>query len=44
MTNALAGGCPLTAGVAMPATAVVVVSLLVGGLLAGVSLTGHATG
>lgn len=44
MTNTLAGGRPLTAGVAMLATAVAVVSLLVGGLLAAVSLTGHVFG
>lgn len=39
-----AGGRPLTAGVAMLATAVAVNSLLVGGLLAAVSLTGHVFG
>ncbi|MFF3448775.1 hypothetical protein ACFYXJ_16770 [Streptomyces sp. NPDC002667] len=39
-----AGGRPLTAGVAMLATAVAVVSVLVGGLLAAVALTGHAFG
>ncbi|MFE2537950.1 hypothetical protein [Streptomyces sp. NPDC059371] len=39
-----AGGRPLTAGVAMLATAVAVVSVLVGGLLAAVALTGHVFG
>ncbi|MFI0961158.1 hypothetical protein ACH4S8_07075 [Streptomyces sp. NPDC021080] len=38
------GGRPLTAGVAMLAVAVAVVSLLVGGLLAAVALTGHVFG
>ncbi|MFB6938134.1 hypothetical protein PGH47_40475 [Streptomyces sp. HUAS 31] len=42
--RAAAGGRPLTAGVAMLATAVAVNSLLVGGLLAAVSLTGHVFG
>ncbi|WP_327406642.1 hypothetical protein OG194_45750 [Streptomyces sp. NBC_01288] len=44
MTKTLVGGRPLTAGVAMLATAVAVVSLLIGGLLAAVSLTGHVFG
>ncbi|WP_328685694.1 hypothetical protein [Streptomyces sp. NBC_00343] len=48
MTNAPAapptGGRPLTAGIAMLATAVAVVSLLVGGLLTVVSPTGHVFG
>ncbi|WP_328456457.1 hypothetical protein OG780_39445 [Streptomyces sp. NBC_00386] len=39
-----AGGRALTAGVAMLATAVAVVSVLVGGLLAAVALTGHVFG
>lgn len=39
-----AGGRPLTAGVVMLATAVAVVSVLVGGLLAAVALTGHVFG
>ncbi|MFF3419276.1 hypothetical protein ACFYW9_32025 [Streptomyces sp. NPDC002698] len=39
-----AGGRPLTAGVAMLATAVAVVGVLVGGLLAAVALTGHVFG
>lgn len=43
-TSLAAGGRPLTAGVAMLATAVAVVSLLVGGLLAAVALTGHVFG
>ncbi|MFE9808881.1 hypothetical protein [Streptomyces sp. NPDC005548] len=38
------GGRPLTAGVAMLATAVAVVSVLVGGLLMAVGLTGHVFG
>ncbi|MGW7609009.1 hypothetical protein ACWGKW_17405 [Streptomyces sp. NPDC054766] len=38
------GGRPLTPGVAMLATAVGVVSVLVGGLLAAVALTGHVFG
>ncbi|MFJ4367653.1 hypothetical protein ACIP4S_26270 [Streptomyces chartreusis] len=42
--RAAAGGRPLTAGVAMLATAVAVNSLLVGGLLTAVSLTGHVFG
>ncbi|MPY37907.1 hypothetical protein FNH09_43880 [Streptomyces adustus] len=37
-------GRPLTAGVAVLATAVAVISVLVGGLLAAVSLTGHVLG
>ncbi|MFD4876243.1 hypothetical protein ACFWOB_23170 [Streptomyces sp. NPDC058420] len=44
MTNASEGGRPLTAGVAILATTVAVVSLLVGGLLTAVSLTGHVFG
>ncbi|MET8856580.1 hypothetical protein [Streptomyces sp. NPDC004579] len=39
-----ADGRPLTAGVAMLATAVAVVGVLVGGLLAAVALTGHVFG
>ncbi|MGW6789352.1 hypothetical protein [Streptomyces chartreusis] len=42
--RAAARGRPLTAGVAMLATAVAVNSLLVGGLLTAVSLTGHVFG
>ncbi|MER5939537.1 hypothetical protein ABT121_19700 [Streptomyces sp. NPDC001928] len=42
--HAASGGRPLTAGVAMLATAVAVTSLLVGGLLAAVSLTGQVFG
>ncbi|MFD9465664.1 hypothetical protein [Streptomyces sp. NPDC060027] len=38
------GGRPLTPGMAMLATAVAVVSVLVGGLLAAVALTGHVFG
>ncbi|MEU8644042.1 hypothetical protein AB0C91_19180 [Streptomyces sp. NPDC048674] len=38
------GGRPLTAGVAMLATTVAVVSVLVGGLLMAVGLTGHVFG
>ncbi|MFG2140093.1 hypothetical protein [Streptomyces sp. NPDC048650] len=39
-----AGGRELTPGVAMLATAVAVISIVVGALLAGVSLTGHVFG
>ncbi|NUT27083.1 MAG: hypothetical protein HOV84_14380 [Streptomyces sp.] len=42
--RAVSGGLPLTPGVAMLATAVAVTSLLVGGLLTAVGLTGHVFG
>ncbi|MDC0767403.1 hypothetical protein [Streptomyces sp. HD] len=43
-TRTASGGRPLTAGVAMLATAVAVTGLLVGGLLTAVGLTGHVFG
>ncbi|MGW1966454.1 hypothetical protein ACWCPD_40085 [Streptomyces sp. NPDC001935] len=43
-TARAADGRPLTAGVVMLATAVAVVGVLVGGLLAAVALTGHVFG